>query len=65
MGVLRRLITLIQEMTSKLDYLAAHGLKGWIEMLAAIHALQIQAQALLDIATHLASQLGYAPESPG
>ena len=31
---------------------------------AALHALQVQAQALLDLVLHLAAELGYAPETP-
>ena len=38
---------------------------GLVEELAALHALQVQAQALLDMLLRLAAEMGYAPESPG
>ena len=64
MGVLSRLASTINEMTYRLDLLSTRGLEDWVEELAALHALQLQAQALLDIVLHLAAELGYAPESP-
>ncbi|MCE4611288.1 MAG: DUF86 domain-containing protein [Desulfurococcales archaeon] len=64
MGALERLATMVMEMTGKLDALADMGLRGWVEELAALHALQIQAQALLDMIMRIASRLGYAPETP-
>ncbi len=65
MGVLSRLASVVNEMTSKLDHLASQGIKDWVEELAALHALQVQAQALLDMVLRLAAELGYSPESPG
>ncbi len=65
MGVLSRLATMVSLMTSRLDELAAMGLRGWVEELAALHALQVQAQALLDMLLRVAAEMGYAPESPG
>ena len=64
MGVLARLLSVVSEMTSRLDWLAEHGLESWVEELAALHALQVQAQALLDIVVRLAAELGYAPATP-
>ena len=65
MGALSRLASVVSEMTSRLDELAETGLPGWIEELAALHALQVQAQAMLDMMMRLAAELGYSPESPG
>lgn len=65
MGVLSRLVNIVSRMTSRLDELAVRGLQGWVEELAALHALQVQAQALLDMLLRLAAEIGYAPESPG
>ncbi|BEP16742.1 hypothetical protein PYJP_00940 [Pyrofollis japonicus] len=62
MGVLARLATTVAEMTAKLDELAEKGLQSWVEELAVIHMLQVQ--AILDMAMRLASQLGYTPTSP-
>ncbi len=60
-----RLYTLIAEMTLKLDELSEKGLRGWVEELAALHALQVQARALLDMVKRMASELGYAPTTTG
>lgn len=65
MGVLSRLANIVNEMTSKLDYFPGSGIRGWVEELAALHALQLQAQALLDMVLRLAAELGHSPESPG
>jgi len=46
----------VAETTIKLD--------DWIILLAVIHALQVQAQALLGLITRFAAELGYAPLSP-
>ncbi len=64
MGVLARLMSIVSEMTSKLDWLAEHGLNSWVDEMAALHALQVQAQALLDMVMRTAAELGYAPTSP-
>ena len=64
MGVLARLMSVVTEMTSKLDWLAEHGLKSWVDELAVLHALQVQAQALLDMVVRIAAELGYAPITP-
>ena len=62
--VLARLMNTVAEMTARLDWLAEHGLKNWVEELAALHALQVQAQALLDMVMRGAAELGYTPTSP-
>ena len=64
MGVVERLLSKVNEMASRLDYLAETGLRSWVEELAALHALQVQAQALLDMAMRMAAALGYSPDSP-
>ncbi|MCE4599150.1 MAG: DUF86 domain-containing protein [Desulfurococcales archaeon] len=63
-GILSRLETILAEATSRLDLLASSRLRNWIEELAALHALQVQAQSLLDMVMRIAAELGYAPESP-
>ena len=65
MGVLARLESTAADMTSKLDRLAER-LKtwSWVEELATLHALQVEAQALLDTVMRLAAELGYRPTSP-
>ena len=65
MGVVERLASRVFEMTGKLDSIAERGLNDWVVELAALHALQVQAQALLDMMVRIASRLGYSPESPG
>jgi len=64
-GVLSRLESIVAEMTSKLDALSERGVRSWVEELAVLHALQLQAQALLGMLLRMAAGLGYAPESPG
>lgn len=54
----------IAEMTARLDWLAEHGIRNWVEELAALHALQVQAQALLDMVMRIAAELGYTPTTP-
>ncbi len=65
MGVVERLASRVFEMTGKLDSIAERGLNDWVVELAALHALQVQAQALLGMMVRIASRLGYSPESPG
>ncbi len=64
MGVLSRLYSVVAEMARRLDELAERGLRDWVEEMAALHVLQVQAQALLDMVLHLAAELGYTPETP-
>ncbi len=54
----------IAEMTARLDWFAEHGIRNWVEELAALHALQIQSQALLDMVMRIAAELGYTPTTP-
>jgi len=46
-----------------LDELRERGLRSWVEEMAALHLLQVQAQALLDMAKRIASELGHVPSS--
>ena len=64
MGSLARLMNTVAEMAARLDELRERGLRDWVEELAALHALQVQAQALLDMVMRAAAELGYAPTSP-
>ena len=64
-GALSRIASVVTEMTSRLDEMAGLCLSGWVEELAALHALQVQAQAMLGMMMRLAAELGYSPESPG
>ncbi len=54
----------IAEMTARLDWLAEHGIRNWVEEFAALHALQVQAQTLLDMVMRIAAELGYTPTTP-
>jgi len=63
-GVLSRLLNHVSEVTAKIDILSESGLKSWVEELAALHALQIQAQALIGMFIRVAAELGYSPETP-
>ena len=54
----------IAEMTARLDWFAEHGIRNWVEELAALHALQVQSQALLDMVMRIAAELGYTPTTP-
>lgn len=56
-GILSRLETILAEATSRLDLLASSRLRNWIEELAALHALQVQAQSLLDMVMRMAAEL--------
>jgi len=64
LGVLSRLANTTVEMAARLDVLAERGLKTWVEEFAVLHALQVQAQALLDLVVRIAAELGYRPTSP-
>jgi len=63
-GVLSRLLNHVSEVIAKIDILSESGLKSWVEELAALHALQIQAQALIGMFICVAAELGYSPETP-
>ncbi len=62
--LLRRLYERVAEEAARLDELRERGLRGWVELYAALHALQVQAQALLDMVRRFASLLGYSPVTP-
>lgn len=65
MGVQARLETTVAEMTTRLDQLAERVEEwSWVEEPAALHALQVQVQALLGMVMRLAAELGYRPTSP-
>ena len=64
MGVLARLYNTVVDMTKRLDKLSGISSWTWIEELAVLHALQIQAQALLDMLMRFAAELGYTPTTP-
>jgi uncharacterized protein YutE (UPF0331/DUF86 family) len=64
LGIVAKLLSAVTEYTSKLDALAERGLMSWVEELAALHALQLQSQALLDLVVHIAAELGYAASTP-
>ena len=54
--LLRRLFETAAEMAAKLD--------EWLVLYAALYALQVQAQALLDMVRRVAALLGYMPKTP-
>ena len=62
--LLRRLYETVAEMAARLDELGVDDLEDWRGLYAALHALQVQARALLDMVRRLASLLGYSPETP-
>jgi len=64
LGILARLMNSVANMTARLDWFAEHGLRNWVDGLAALHALQVQAQALLDIVMRIAAELGHTPTTP-
>ncbi|GAB6943748.1 DUF86 domain-containing protein [Vulcanisaeta sp. JCM 14467] len=64
MAVLDKLLGIIEDMTRKLDELVDHGydLSNWRDQLASIHALQVQAQAFIDLCQRLLSNMGIVVE---
>ncbi len=66
MGVLKRLLEVIVDVTRRLDEEVEKGydLRKWGEQMKYLHALQIQAQALIDIVLRLSSLLGHPPSTP-
>lgn len=66
MGVLRRLLEVIVDLTSNLDREVERGydLRVWGERMKYLHALQVQAQALVDITLRASSLLGHPPATP-
>lgn len=64
MALLERLYMFIVDMAHKLDELGEnYDLNSWRDQLLILHALQIMAQALLDITMHASSLMGSSPES--
>ncbi len=66
MGVLRRLLEVIVDITSRLDREVEKGynLEEWGEQMKFLHALQVQAQALIDMVLRCSSLLGHPPATP-
>ena len=65
MGALARLYKVVLDYTSLIPRLAGpEDLDDVVRWLAVLHALQVQAQALIDMAARLASLLGHAPSTP-
>jgi len=64
MTVAERLLSRINQYTARLDELRRQGIKDWKDEEALLRLLQIQAQALLDLVVHVASQGGYTARSP-
>lgn len=62
-GILARLYNTVVEAAERLDRLREMGLRTWVEELAALHLLQVQAQALIDMAKRFAAELGYTPST--
>ena len=65
MGVLARLYRVVLEYTALIPRIAGPGeLDDVVKWLAVLHALQVQAQAAIDLVMRLASLLGYTPSTP-
>ena len=66
MGVLRRLLETIIDVTHRLDEEVEKGfdLSRWGDQMKFLHALQIQAQALIDLVLRGSSVLGHPPSTP-
>ena len=64
MAVLDRLLKELEEITSRLDEFIEKGynLNDWRDQMAALHALQVQAQIVLDIVQRLLSNMGVTAE---
>ena len=65
MGVLKSMLEHLAEITKKIDEAVSKGynLSDWGDQMKFLHALQIQAQTLLDIVQRSCSLLGYAPRT--
>jgi len=61
-GVVERLLKLLLHYTALLDKLSVEDLEDEIKYYAALHLLQIQIQALIDLASRAASILGLEVE---
>jgi len=62
MGVLERLLKLLLHYSSLLDKLTLQDLEDEYKYIAALHLLQVQAQALMDMFARAASALGLEVE---
>ena len=64
MAVLDRLLKELEEITSRLDEFVEKGynLDDWRDQMAALHALQVQAQIVLDMVQRLLSNMGITAE---
>lgn len=62
MGMVERLLKLLLHYTALLDKLSVEDLEDEIKYYATLHLLQIQIQALIDIASRAASILGLEVE---
>jgi len=66
LGVLRRLLETIIDVTQRLDEEVEKGfdLSRRGDQMKFLHALQIQAQALIDLVLRGSSVLGHPPSTP-
>ncbi len=66
MGVLRRLLEALAEITVRLDEEVEKGydLSNWGDQMKFLHALQLQAQMAIDMVLRLSSLLGHPPSTP-
>ncbi|MEB3860251.1 MAG: DUF86 domain-containing protein [Desulfurococcales archaeon] len=65
MGALRRLYKVAVEYAGIASRIASEGsLDDVVRWLALLHALQVQAQASLDLVARLSSLLGHTPSTP-
>ncbi|MGC9105569.1 MAG: DUF86 domain-containing protein [Thermoprotei archaeon] len=63
MGAVGKLYELVLEYTEKLDELSKRDLGDWVVFYSALHLLQSQAQALIDLFQRACSLKGLACES--
>lgn len=65
MGVLGKLLDAIAELTRRIDEEVERGydLSRWGDAMKFLHALQVQAQALIDMVQRAAAALGHAPST--
>ena len=66
MGVLRRLLEIAIDTTSRIDEEVEKGydLNTWSDRMKFLHALQIQAQILIDMVLRSSALLGHPPSTP-
>ncbi len=65
MGAVKRLLKVVLDVTRNLDREVDKGydLAEWGDQMKLLHALQVQAQALIDLVQRAASLLGHAPST--